>query len=149
MKDGWRPPKKCKRHGDHWALVIQPDGTPLYEFEATYWKRTLHNRLLTPTFNEDNKRVDGSLALFVCPDVEQFRKDRREFSHQVTNEIWGSKKPGAKPGWIVRGKNHYLDCAAGNCLAANIAGVRLMDMLSRNRLPPNARPTAAQLAGRK
>lgn len=149
MKDGWRPPKKCIKHGDHWALVRQPDGTLLYEFEATYWKRTTHNRLLTPTFDEDNKRVDGSLALYVCPDVEQFRKDRREFSHQVTNEIWGSKKPGAKPGWIIRGKNHYLDCAAGNCLGANIAGVRLMDLLSKQRTPPGERPTAAQLAGRQ
>lgn len=128
MKDGWTAPKHAVNRGDHWAVVPQDDRfrTKLVQFESTFWKQQAQQRFVTPSFDENQQRRDGSLALFVCPDQAQFIKDRREFCHQVCGEVWGVKKIGARPGWIVRGRNHALDVMAGNCLAASICGVALL-----------------------
>src|SRR5262249_50908742 len=131
---GWasfRAPKGTVQAGDHWALVKQDNRqrTRLVEFDSVYWRRRAHQRFITKSFDANGRRSDGSLALFICPEQGQFTRDRRAFCHQVVAEVWGVKKPGAKPGFLVRGSpNHFLDCAAGNCLAADIAGVRLIEM---------------------
>jgi len=148
QKDGWRIPKEAKAKGDRWALVKQPCGMLLYEFESTYWKQFCHHRFLTPAFDENNQPRAGSLSLFVLPNATEFSKERRNYTHQIVGEVWGAKTQGAKPGWIKKGMNHMLDCTAGNCLAANIVGVRLLADAPKTRLAPEDRPSARQLAGK-
>lgn len=125
-KAAWRAPAKSSKTGDHWAKVPQPGGAQLYEFDATYWKQFAHQRFLTPTFDAEHRPKAGSLSLFICPELEQYRKERREFTHQAVAEIWGTAKPGAKPGWIGHKKNHYQDVTAGLCLAASVTGIELI-----------------------
>lgn len=146
MKDHWRPNVKSLKYGDHWALTAQPRGVRLYEFHSTYWKMFAHQRFITPTLNENNQPNPGSLSLYVCPELKQFKDDRREFTHQVVGEIWGIKKPGGKPEWIGSKPNHYLDCSAGCCYGANVKGIRLVGEVKKTRTPPAQRPTAASIA---
>lgn len=135
MKDGWRAPKHAINRGDHWALVPQDDRfrTRLVEFESTYWKQYTHQRFLTPSFDDNQRRRDGSLAIFVCPEHIEFVKRRREYTHQIVGEVWGIKKQGARPGWITTGKNHFLDTTAGNCLGANILGNTVLKQVTITR----------------
>lgn len=144
-KSVWRAPAKAVRTGDHWAKVPQPGGAQLYEFDATYWKQFAHQRFLTPTFDAEHRPKPGSLSLFICPELEQYRKERREFTHQAVAEIWGVAKPGGKPGWIGHKKNHYQDVTAGLCLAASVTGIELIPT-SR---PMKPRVPLNQMAGRK
>lgn len=124
----WRAPKHSVAVGDRWALVPQKEhgNIRLYEFDADHYKQFTHQRFITPTLDDNNLPRPGSLSLFVCPELEQFRKERREYSHQIVGELWGAKKLGAKPGWIQKGKNHYLDGTAGCCMAGNAKGVLLI-----------------------
>jgi hypothetical protein len=140
--ENFRIPKDKVDSGDRWALVRQPGGILLYEFDATFWKQFCHQRFLTPRLDEKEQLRPGSLSLFVCPEQEQFLKDRREYTHQIVGEVWGVKRLGAKPGWIARGKNHYLDATAGNCLAANIVGIRLVADIKR----PTKQMSLAEMA---
>lgn len=150
MKDGWKPPRigmepgQAVKRGDHWALVRQSDRykTLLYEFESTFWKQFCHARFMTPTFDENNQRREGSLAIYVCPDHIESIKRRREFTHQQVGEVWGIKKQGGKQGWIKTGKNHFQDATAGNCLIANIGGIILQQPIKQR----GPRPSLAELA---
>lgn len=146
MKDYWKPNVKSIKHGDHWALTSQPRGVRLYEFHSTYWKMFAQQRFITPTLNEQNQPNPGSLSLYVCPELKQFKDARREFTHQVVGEIWGTRKPGGRPEWIKHGQNHYLDCVAGCCYGANVMGIRLIGDIKKQRPAPADRMTASAIA---
>lgn len=136
--DNWSVGKPCatpgkeRRVGTEWALQRFPvDGIWLFEFGSTHWRKFVHERFLTPTFDDQHRYIPGSLSLFACPDLEQLQKDRREFSHQIVAEIWSEHfvdGKGWKRGWHTRGKkNHWLDATAGACVAANmVAGISLV-----------------------
>ncbi len=128
--DHWKPPalsETCHRRGNHWAIVKQKDGIRLFEFQSTFWKKFCHGRFITDTWGTEHVRAIGSLAMFICPEQQQFVTDRHEFTHQIVGEVWGVKRFGAKPCWMpTRFKNHFLDATAGTCLAADIVGITLV-----------------------
>lgn len=129
----FRQHNKAVKSGDNWAIerLDNKQRTRLVEFNSTYWRRRAHQRFVTPAMDEKTgQRFAGSLALFICPEQAEFRRRRMDFCKQVVAEVWGIKKPGAKPGFMaLRTANHFLDCCAGICLAADIAGERIIDTI--------------------
>lgn len=155
MSDSWTPPRICLLRGDHWAFVRQRDEakTKLYEFNQLFWMQRLHQRFMTPTFDEAKakegiqERSAGSLAIYSCPDSAESLKKRREFTHQMVGEVWGLKKMN-QMGRIVHGKNHFEDSTLGCCVAGNIVGSMILPTGKASRLDPKNRPTPQQMLRR-
>lgn len=111
------------------ATYQQQDGVWLYWLDTDHWKRWVHERFLTQSFDEANQRRPGSLALFVARDGQP-KKERDRYSHQICAEVWceefiagkGVKKYFKK----TSAQNHDLDATYMACAAASLCGVRLI-----------------------
>ena len=94
----------------------------LYHLDTDYWKQWVHERFLTPTFDEQNMLRRGSLSLF----------DGRHNSycqHIVAEEFVSEFKEGkgTKSYWHVRNdNNHWLDCTYMACAASEAMGIKLL-----------------------
>lgn len=145
-----KPAPGRKTYDNAHATYQQDKRVWLFDLNADYWKKFVHQRFLTEPFDANHQRNPGSLSLFSCPDVGQLKKDRREYSHQIVAEIWAEKYiagKGHKAGWVSRGKNnHWLDATAGACAAAAVKGVSLAPR--KPKVDPASRPSAQELAAR-
>lgn len=136
----WHHPKentKDKRRGDGkvWYMSRQVHaGRSLWvvNVNADEAKTFMQQRLLTETWKKDAagdrtaERQRGSLALF-----GDNPREHGEFADHILAERFEREFKEGKRGlverWVkVRPDNHYLDCTAGVCVGASIAGVRLM-----------------------
>lgn len=97
----------------------------LMNLNADYWKRWVHERYLTPTFDDENNINGGSLSLF----QPEGKRGHRTYSNHIIAEEWVSEftpGKGEKCYWIVHDRNnHWLDStamasAAGAFLGANL-----------------------------
>lgn len=123
-------PKPHHKYGERWIIAPQETSEfgrfKLYEFDATDWKRQVHARFITPTFDEDGKANAGALSLWKPSESNLHRK----FARQICAEVWvkhfvpGKKE---KEGWETRRKdNHWLDATAMACVGLSMAGVRVI-----------------------
>lgn len=132
--------------GNHWVQARQKAaGLWLFEHDADHWKRFAHERWLTPTFNDDGAFRAGGASLYgLCAtaDERQYAEyEHRLFSNHIVAEMEKEefvKGKGIKRFWDVQGPNHYLDCDAGNCAAADMLGVKLFETHAQPelRVPP-------------
>lgn len=124
----YRRPSKAKLPGgSHWHATLRPETRSLrFDLDVDYYKQRVHDGFLTPADQ------NGSITLYGDDPVRH-----RGFSEQILAEVWTRDfvpGKGWKEGWIVRHRaNHFLDCAAGNIAAAEMAGIYLV----------SAQPTAA------
>ncbi len=113
--------------GDHLhAQRLESQSLWLYQLDADYWKRFVHERFLTPTFDDRHLMRQGSLSLF------NPTSSRGHFSYcaHILAEEWVSEfveGKGTKEYWVVRSdNNHWLDATALACAAGEIRGIRLV-----------------------
>lgn len=147
-----------KKPGDGWFLQRQPKGIWLCHCETDRWKTFEHDRWMTNPGNPGCTYLYGMMT-----DEEQRDIDRRlpresrdhfGFAKHLTFEIETED--------IVRGKmvrlwkaksgraqNHYFDASYLANVAGSITGIRLLGQNTRQRVAPEDRPSARELAGRK
>ncbi len=111
--------------GNHWHDVrIKAHGLWLVEMDADHWKRFAHDRFLTPPLNEDGTLHRGSITLHGGDPQTHFN-----FSHHIVAEMEEEEftpGKGTRKKWVEKSKNnHWLDTTYGNCVAADMCGVKL------------------------
>lgn len=113
--------------GDHLhAQRLESQALWLYQLDADYWKRFVHERFLTPTFDDKQLLRQGSLSLFSSSSA------RGHFSYcaHIVAEEWVSEfieGKGTREYWVVRSdNNHWLDATALACAAGEVRGIRLV-----------------------
>lgn len=113
-------------------------GLWLYNVDSVHWKKQVHQRFITATFDDIGKHQDGTLSLW----HEESRMAHKTYSHHVCAEMWEERfieGKGLVGKWQPKSKrNHWLDATALALCAAGVHGFRV---LPRTRpLPPPVRP---------
>jgi len=112
--------------GENWYASFQKqENIWLYLLDTDYWKLFVHERFMTPTFNEARHYLPASLSLYSTED----RKKHLSYSHHIVaeerREEFISGK-GLRRYWHqVNRNNHYLDATYMACAAARMKGVNL------------------------
>jgi hypothetical protein len=118
------------------ASYLAADKIWLYNLNADYWKRYVHERFLTPTFNEANMIRPGSLSIF----QPQGSKKHISFSQHIVAEEWVSEfkqGKGERCYWMVHNRNnHWLDATSMAAAAAGMQGISLMTNIENKKLAP-------------
>ena len=98
----------------------------LYELDTSYWKQFVHERFMTPTFDESNMLRRGSLSLFA---LEEERRHSQYAQHIAAEELVTkfTEGKGAKTYWMVKdSNNHWLDATYMAAAASEACGVKLI-----------------------
>jgi hypothetical protein len=112
----------------------------LYELDTDYWKQFVHERFLTPTFDDQNFLRRGALSLFTQPGD---RKHTSFAQHVVAEELVSEFKEGKglKTYWHpVSENNHWLDATYMASAAASARGVYLLSETKGNPDGPTVTP---------
>ncbi len=101
--------------------------------DANKWKRRVQDG-----FSVGEVEDDGSISLWGGDPVEH-----RAFSEQIVAEAYNTEKMRME---VVKGftNNHWLDCMAGCCLAAEILGVTLLQRRAENVVQDGTKRVAQQ-----
>ena len=119
-------PSKDRIPGENWYASYQKQaGVWLYMLDTDYWKQFVHERFLTPTFNEAYHYMPASLSVFSTDD----RRTHLSYSHHIVAE---ERREEFVPGkglrryWHrVNRNNHWLDATYMACAAARMKGIDL------------------------
>ena len=149
---GYRPKKQstetCKVAEHQHAQWIESSQVWLQELDTDYWKQWVHERFLTPTFDENNMLRAGSLSVFQ-PDG-----NRRHLSfaqhivaEQLIREFIQGK--GERERWDVQNpNNHWLDSTYLAAACTEAVGIKLIMpseiRISANPNPPKKAPAPKQ-----
>lgn len=129
--------------GNHFhASYQEAQGLWLYELNTDYWKQFVHERFLTPTFDEQNFLRRGALSLFNQPND---RKHTSFAQHIVSEELVSEFKEGkgVKTYWnVVSDNNHWLDATYNAAAAASARGIYLLSPTADNPDGPTVTPRA-------
>jgi hypothetical protein len=113
--------------GNHFhASYLEAQGLWLYEMNTSHWKQFIHERFLTPTFDDQNFLRRGALSLFVQPND---RKHTSYAQHIAAEELVSEFKEGkgVKTYWnVVNDNNHWLDATYMAAAAASARGIYLL-----------------------
>ena len=108
------------------ASRLASAGIWLYELDTNYWKQFVHERFLTPTFDENNMLRRGSLSLF---NLDGNQKHGSYSQHIAAEELVSEFKEGkgTKQYWSVKNENnHWLDATYMAAAAGEACGVKLI-----------------------
>jgi hypothetical protein len=108
--------------GNYWYATPQPAGIWLYQPDADYWKRQVHERFLADPVDENGRARPGSLTLF----VPIGKRDHHSFAQHIMAEEWVTEFIAGK-GERSRfqkhsNNNHYLDATAMMLCGAEMEG---------------------------
>lgn len=131
--------------GNHFHAAYQEaQALWLYEMDTDYWKQFIHERFLTPTFDEQNFLRRGALSLFVQPND---RKHTSYAQHIVAEELVSEFKEGkgVKTYWNkVSENNHWLDATYMAAAAASARGIYLLSPTAEAPDVPTVSPRQKQ-----
>jgi hypothetical protein len=141
-------PSETVRVGTHLhASYLAADKVWLHLLDVDYWKRFVHERFLTPTFNDENMLRAGSLSLYEL----QGSKSHLSFAQHIVAEEWVSdfkEGKGERCYWINHNRNnHWLDSTAMAAAAASRHGVSPLAGLKSVNL--KAKPKDQAVASQK
>jgi hypothetical protein len=127
---GYRPKNKdtanCVAGANQHAQWLQAQGLWLQELDTDYWKQWVHERFLTPTFDENNLLRRGALSLY------QPAGNKRHVSysqHIVAEELTTEFKEGKGTitKWVPRNQNnHWLDATYLAAACTEAMGIQLI-----------------------
>lgn len=127
--------------GNHFhASYQETQGVWIYEMDTDYWKQFVHERFLTPTFDDQNFLRRGALSLFNQPND---RKHTSFAQHIVSEELVSEFKEGkgVKTYWnVVNDNNHWLDATYMAAAAASARGIYLLSPTAENPDGPTVEP---------
>lgn len=122
-----RKASETVKPGDHMDASYQSaERLWLFNLSVDYWKNWVHERFLTPTFDEQNMLRRGSLSLFALPGRQVHKTFARHIcAEELVSEFEEGK--GSKTYWHQHEKNnHFLDAVTYAAAAGRYAGVRLL-----------------------
>jgi hypothetical protein len=122
------------------ASYQESQGLWLYEMNTDYWKQFVHERFLTPTFDDQNFLRRGALSLFSQPND---RKHTSYAQHVVAEELVSEFKEGkgVKTYWnVVSNNNHWLDATYMASAAASARGIYLLSPTTETPDGPSLSP---------
>jgi len=122
------------------AAYQEAQGLWLYELNTDYWKQFVHERYLTPTFDDQNFLRRGALSLFVQPND---RKHTSYAQHIASEELVSEFKEGkgVKTYWnVINDNNHWLDATYMAAAAASARGIYLLSPTTENPDGPSVTP---------
>jgi hypothetical protein len=97
----------------------------LYHLDTSYWKGWIHERFLTPTFDENNMLRRGALSLFDVDGRGHHAYSQHIVAEQYVTEFKEGK--GSKSYWDVRNdNNHWLDATYMAAAASEAVGIKLI-----------------------
>lgn len=108
------------------ASKLESQDLWLYDLDTNYWKQWVHERFLTPTFDEGNMLRRGSLSLFT---TDNNQRHTSYAHHIVAEELVTEFKEGKglKTFWDVHNdNNHWLDATYMAAAASEVCGVKLI-----------------------
>jgi hypothetical protein len=112
----------------------------LYNLDTDYWKKWVHERFLTPTFDDENMLRRGALSIY---SPEGNRKHTSYAHHIVAEELVSEFKEGkgSKTYWHVHNaNNHWLDATYMAAAATEVLDIRLLQSTSANPDGPSVSP---------
>jgi hypothetical protein len=122
------------------AAYQEAQGLWLYELNTDYWKQFVHERFLTPTFDDQNFLRRGALSLFV---QQNDRKHTSYAQHIAAEELVSEFKEGkgVKTYWnVINDNNHWLDATYMAAAAASARGIYLLSPTAENPDGPSVTP---------
>lgn len=136
----YRPRKKSTettKAGDHMhAEWLAGSRVWLFEIGTDYWKKWVHERFLTPTFDENNFLRRGALSMFVQPG----NKKHSSYAQHITAEelVTEFKEgKGTKTYWNqTNDNNHWLDATYYAAAAGRFSGVHLLSESEGPKIEP-------------
>lgn len=108
------------------AEKLPSSGVWLYELDTAYWKQFVHERFLTPTFDEQNMLRRGSLSIYTPGPKQRHSQYAQQIaSEELVTEFKEGK--GAKTFWSVKNENnHWFDATYMAAAAGEACGVKLI-----------------------
>jgi hypothetical protein len=113
--------------GNHMhAAFLEAQRIWLYELNTSYWKEWIHERFLTPPFDESNMLRRGALSLYMPPKSKRHTTYSQHIvAEQLVEEFKIGK--GTKRYWqTVNANNHWLDATYMAAAAAAAQGIYLL-----------------------
>ncbi len=108
-----------------YAAKQENEGLWLYHLDSSHWKQWVHERFLTPTFDEQNMLRKGSLSLFDADGRGHSSYSQHIVAEQFVSEFKEGK--GTKTYWDVRNdNNHWLDATYMAAAASEAMGIKLL-----------------------
>lgn len=127
---GYKPRAKsnatCAAGANQHAQWLESSGVWLQELDTDYWKQWVHERFLTPTFDENNMLRRGSLSLY---QPEGSKRHLSYSQHIVAEELTTEFKEGkgTKTAWVAKNpNNHWLDATYLAAACTEALGIRLI-----------------------
>lgn len=125
----------------------------LYDLDTDYWKQWVHERFLTPTFDDENMLRRGSLSIYAPVGK---KKHTSYAQHIVAEELVSEFKEGkgTKTYWNKKSENnHWLDATYMNAAAGEVCGVKLIapsesEIEPVAKAPKQPKPQATKPHGR-
>jgi len=127
---------KIKAGDNMHAAFLESSKVWLFELNTDYWKAWVHERFMSPTFDDDNMLRRGALSLFTPPGN---KKHLSYAQHIVAEELVTEFKEGkgSKTYWKVNNdNNHYLDATYYCCAAGRYTGIALLADPSLPKVSP-------------
>lgn len=120
------------------AQRLAAAGVWLYELDTSYWKQFVHERFMTPTFDENNMLRRGSLSLFSLPGNQTHQSYSQHIvAEELVSEFIEGK--GNKVYWSEKSdNNHWLDATYMAAAASEACGIKLFSS-SDVELTPTAK----------
>jgi hypothetical protein len=118
--------KECRAGKNQHAQFMASSGVWLYELDTDWWKKWVHERFLTPCFDENNMLRRGSLSLF---EIEGKRRHTTFAQHIVSEELLTEFKEGkgSKTYWYQHNENnHFLDATYMAAAGTESVGIGLL-----------------------
>jgi len=112
----------------------------LYELDTNYWKQWVHERFLTPTFDDENMLRRGALSVY-SPEGNQ--KHTSYSQHIVAEELVTEFKEGkgTKTYWHVHNdNNHWLDATYMAAACTEAMGIGLLQETHSHPDGPKVEP---------
>lgn len=126
------------------AELLSDAGIWLFELNTDYWKQWVHERFMSPTFDDDNMLRRGALSLFVQPGSEK----HTSYAHHVCAEELVTEfieGKGAKTYWTVHNaNNHWLDATYNAAAAGRFTGIHLLSDAEGPKVTPREVTTEEQ-----
>ena len=108
----------------------------LFELNTDYWKQWVHERFMSPTFDEDNMLRRGAMSLFVQPGKFTHNSFAQHIvAEELVTEFAEGK--GSKTYWnVVNANNHWLDATYNAAAAGRFSGVHLLSEADTPHVEP-------------
>jgi hypothetical protein len=121
----------------------------LYELDTNYWKQWVHERFLTPTFDETNMLRRGAMSLYQTEGTQ----NHNSFAHHIAAEelITEFKEGrGTVTKWNPKNENnHWLDATYMAAAAGEVCGVKLIAPSEAEVSPRHVDGNAPKVASEK